>query len=102
MEEKKQGQGSLLKYGLATGILSVLVLPLATHASFVELPDVSTIITSTTAFSSPLFLESSKFVYIGIGVTVAIAVAMLIMRSISRLVRGVTGSRRRGGRRRRR
>jgi len=81
----------------------VLGTPLVAHASFVELPSVGTIITSTTDFSSPLFIESNKFIYIGLGVTVAIAVALLIRRSLSRLVKGVTGGRRGGrGRRRRR
>jgi len=83
--------------------LATLVSPMIANAAFVELPAVETVISSTTSFASPLFLNATQFIYIAIGVTVALAVMMLIKRSISRLVRGATGSRRRGrGRRRRR
>jgi len=52
-------------------------------------------VASTTGWSANLFTNSAPLIYLGLGVTVAIAVAVLLRRSLGRLIRGVT----RGGRR---
>jgi len=55
----------------------------------------SSFVASTTGWAGGFFPNILPLIYLGLGVTIAIAVAMLVSRSVKRLVKGVTGRRRR-------
>jgi len=68
--------------------------------TIVTLPDASTILASTTAYSSTLFTDFMPLMYLAIGILVAVLAVLWVKRSVAGGVSKLFGGRR-GGKRRR-
>jgi len=69
--------------------------------SIVTLPDMSTILSSSTAFASPLFTDLVPLVFLAIGVVAAVVLVKYVRKSVSGGISRAFGGGR-GGRKRKR